>query len=96
MSTDRPFVQSWQWRYGFLAVLLTLFVWNLSAFPQLLHSHVAGRFHGIILSLMLIFNHVGAFCVPTGRFKTGFLIFAMAWAVFGCAYIFTRGFSGFL
>ena len=62
----------------------------------MLRIHAASRFSGIILALMLIFNHVGLNFIPSGRFKMGFLVFNIAWTAFGCAYVFTRGFSGFL
>jgi hypothetical protein len=96
MNTQQPFTQSWKWRCGFLALLLLLLVWNLWGFSQMLHSQSAGRFSNLIVCLMLVLNHVSAYCIPPGRLKSPFQWFATAWLVFGCAYVFTSGFSGFL
>jgi hypothetical protein len=96
MTTQQSFTQSWRWRYGFLALLLVLFVWNLMEFPERLHSQAPDRFSGMIITLMLIFNHIAFWCIPPGRLRAVFRAFAYAWVVFGCAYVFTKGFSGFL
>jgi hypothetical protein len=93
MTEQKLFTHSWQWRYGFLALLLLLLIGNLWSFPPSSAPPAAGRYSGLIISLMLIFNHI-AFClVPTGRLKTVFTYLAFAWLAFGCAYTFTRGFS---
>ena len=96
MNTSQPFIERWQWRYGFLAVLLLLFLRDLWDLPQRLHTYASGRFEGIILTLMLVLNHLAFWCVPAGRLRTVFRVLACAWVVFGCAYVFTRGFSGLI
>jgi hypothetical protein len=95
MNAQQPFTQGWQWRYGFLALLLLLLVHDLWNFPHMLHSQAAGRFSSLIISLMLICSHVSFCCIPPGRLKAAFQFFACAWVAFGFAYVFTRGFSGF-
>ena len=95
MHTKQSFTRSWQWRYGFLALLLPLFAWSLWLLPGGLKAHLPAPFTGIIISLMLIFNHVAFMCVPSGRIAAGLRVFAVIWLAFGCAYVFTRGFSGF-
>ncbi len=95
MSTQQ-FTQSWRWRYGFLGLLLLLFVWDLMELRSRPDSHGADRFSGMILCLMLIFNHVAYWLIPAGGFRAAFRAFAWAWAVFGFVYVLTRGFSGFL
>jgi hypothetical protein len=96
MNAQQSWKQNWQWRYGFLVLLLVLLVWNLSDSSQGLRSQAAGRFSNLIILLMLIFNHIAFSCIPIGRFKTAFRMFSYAWVIFGCVYVFTRGFSGFL
>jgi hypothetical protein len=97
MNAQQPFTHSWQylmtWKYGFLVVLLLLLVWNLWDLTRRLHSQAPGRFSNLIVSLMLIFNHFSEHYVPPGRLKTAAQFFTCAWVVFGCAYVFTNGFS---
>ena len=95
MHTKQSFTRSWQWRYGFLALLLAIFTWSLWLLPGGLHANLPAPFTGIIISLMLIFNHVAFACVPAGFLATGLRVLAAIWVVAGGAYVFTRGFTEF-
>jgi len=92
MNAKPSFTSSPLWRYGFLGVLLVMLAWICCDLPQKLHSDAPGRFTSVIISLMLIFQHIAFWCLPAGRFKTVFNVFVYAWTIFGCAYSYIYGF----
>jgi predicted membrane channel-forming protein YqfA (hemolysin III family) len=89
---QQPFTQRPSWRYGFLAVCLVLLASSiLIHFEDVNARHLnpnrSADFSGIIVALMLLINHVAFQLVQSPRLKKIAKIIAIAFLVFGLAYI---------
>lgn len=75
------------WKYGLFVVLLTLLALQIYWQRDVPHAAADVRYEGIVVTLMLLLNHV-AFQFRFGRRTTIVLrIIAWLWIVTGLAYI---------
>lgn len=82
-----PLRERWQWRYGFLALLLALLVWNLEALPEFLHSGIPAPFGNLFMAVGLVFGHLVASFIPRGRWANLLWGFFYLWLAFVVAYL---------
>jgi hypothetical protein len=92
MQIQQPFSQKPSWRYGFLVVCLVLLASSIlihieDANARHLNPNRSADFGLIIVSLILLINHVAFQLVQSPRLKKIAKIIAIAFGVFGSAYI---------
>jgi hypothetical protein len=80
--TTRP-----AWRYGFLLLILLLLAWSIWILPENLACHKSPPYSGIIIPLMLLFNHLSANFVQSPEKKKIANIMALSFVILGGAYI---------
>ena len=85
----RRFSLNYFWKYGMLAVILCLLVFNVF---QLLKWRNFGSNEylnvNLVVALMLLLNHIAFYFTGTGRNSRVMKIVAGVWAVLGLIYIF--------
>lgn len=83
------FLRSAVWKYGFLAVVLCLFVYN--AFQFLQWKNFGSNTYlnvNLVVTLMLLFNHIALSFTKTGWKSRVMKTVAGAWIGFGLVYLF--------
>ena len=83
----RRFAPRHLWKYGFLAIILCLLVFNVF---RLLKWQNFGfnKYINLVIPLMLLFNHIAYNFTKTGRKSRVMKIVAGVWTVLGLVYIF--------
>ena len=83
----RKFMPRHLWKYGFLAIILCLLVFNVF---RLLKWQNFGfnRYINLVIPLMLLFNHIAYNFTKTGRKSRVMKTVAGVWTVLGFVYIF--------
>ena len=83
----RKFMPRHLWKYGFLAIILCLLVFNVF---RLLKWQNFGfnKYINLVIPLMLLFNHIAYNFTKTGRKSRVMKIVAGVWTVLGLVYIF--------
>ena len=83
----RKFMPRHLWKYGFLAIILCLLVFNVF---RLLKWQNFGfnKYINLVIPLMLLFNHIAYNFTKTGRKSRVMKTVAGVWTVLGFIYIF--------
>lgn len=84
-STDTGFISN-LCKYGFLAIILCLIAFNvilLLAFQ----NFAIDQYGNLMISLMVLFNHIGFNLMKKGKKRRVMRIVAGVWTVLGCLYI---------
>jgi hypothetical protein len=92
-QAEPAFRERWQWRYGFLSLLVALLIWNLQGLPETLRSAVPAPFGMLFLVLGMILGHLVGSFIPPGRLANVLWVLYFAWIAFVFAYLYTAGFS---
>lgn len=88
VSTEVEFTFNLLWRYGFLALILCLLVFNVM---HLLKWRNFGydQYGNLIIALMLLFNHIACFLTAKGWKSVVMKTVAWVWIVLVFAYLFS-------
>ena len=86
-SAETGFTSSYLWKYGFLALILCLLAYGL--FIQFKWQKFEyDEFTGLVVPLMLLFNHVAYYLTTKGWKSVVMKTVAWVWIVLGFVYIF--------
>ena len=77
------------WKHGFLAFIIVLLVFNLCHLVHMIRiDYPYHKYVNLVVSLMLLFNHIAFSYTTQGRVSIIMKGIAFAWLAFGLIYIF--------
>ena len=88
VSTEVEFTFNLLWGYGFLVLILCLLAWGVFIFFKQ-WDFGYDQYGGLMIALMLLFNHIAYFLTTKGRKSIVMKTVAWVWMVFVFAYLFS-------
>ena len=87
VSTEIEFTFNLLWKYGFLALILSLLAWGVFIFFKR-WDFGYDQYGGIMIALMLLFNHIAYYLTTKGWQSVVMRTVAWVWIVLVFAYLF--------
>jgi len=75
------------WKYGFLGVIVYLVAWEIKLLVQRPESCPGDPYSGIVVTLMLLLNHLAYFFSWRRAVTIALRVLAWVWIVFGLVYM---------
>ena len=88
VSTEVEFTFNLLWGYGFLVLILCFLAWGVFIFFKQ-WDFGYDQYGGLMIALMLLFNHIAYFLTTKGRKSIVMKTVAWVWMVFVFAYLFS-------